>query len=198
MIFLLMILGSLLVGISVIHEILTTHSRGEYLRLENEFIKIDLPKNWFVYSWNSENSTGDIYSVFLIPPNMLSAILLKIHDEKITQSFMKEHDLTDASSIVNFETERMYGWVQTKNENASIISRETGKLMLSGNQASYSKILIKDGIESNGVYHNMSFLMISYIKDQKLIEIAFWGKNEDCEKLSNTFEAILNSTEIRM
>ena len=129
MIFLLMILGSLLVGFLVIYEIVATHSRGEYLRLENRFIKIDLPRNWFVYSWKTENSTGDIYNVFLTPPDLLSAIIFKIHDEKATQNFMKEYNLTDALSVATFEIERVYNWTQSKNENASIIFKETGEII---------------------------------------------------------------------
>ena len=57
---------------------------------------------------------------------------------------------------------------------------------------------MKDGIEADGKFYDMSFLMMSYIQNQKLVEIAFWGKKEDCEKMSNLFETILNSTEIRM
>ncbi|RJS86713.1 hypothetical protein CW704_04900 [Candidatus Bathyarchaeota archaeon] len=198
MIFLLMILGSLLVGFLVIYEIVATHSRGEYLRLENRFIKIDLPRNWFVYSWKTENSTGDIYNVFLTPPNLLSAIIFKIHDEKATQNFMKEYNLTDALSVATFEIERVYNWTQSKNENASIIFEETGEIELFKKQAGYSKIIVKDGIETDGKFYDMSFLMMSYIQNQKLVEIAFWGKKEDCEKMSDLFETILNSTEIRM
>jgi len=198
MIFLLMVLGSLLVGFLVIYEIVATHSRGEYLRLENEFVRIDFPKNWLAYSWNSKNSTGNIYTVFLASSQLISAIILRIHDEKATQYFMEENNLKDALSIANFETERIYNWTQIKNENASVILRETGGVTVSGNQASYSKIVVKDGIEFNGVFHNMSFLMISYIEDQKLIEIAFWGKKEDCEKISDLFQTIINSTEIRV
>ncbi|HIE14281.1 TPA: hypothetical protein EYP70_03310 [Candidatus Bathyarchaeota archaeon] len=199
MIFLLMVLGSLLVGFLVIYEIVATHSRGEYLHFENKFVKIDLPRNWFVYSWRSKNMTGNIYNLFLIaPPDLLSAIILKIHDENVTQNFMKKYNLTDALSIATFETQRIYNWTQSKNENASITFRETGEVELLKNQAGYSRVIIKDGIESDGKFYNMSFLMISYIQDQKLVEVAFWGKKEDCEKLSNLFETILNSTEIKM
>jgi len=197
-IFLLMILGSLLIGFSLIYVIVATHSRGEYLRLENEFIRIDLPKNWLIYSWNSKNSTGDIYTIFLASPELISAIVFRIHDERATRYFMEEHDLKDALSVATFETGRIYNWTRIKNENASLIFRETGEIVVSGNQASYSKIIIKDAIESNGVYSNMSFLMITYIKNQRLVEIAFWGEKEDCEKTLDLFKAILNSTEIKV
>jgi len=198
LIFLLILIGSLLVGFSVIYEIVATHSRGEYLRFENEFIKIDLPRNWFVISWNDENSTGDIYSIFLASPDLVSAIIIRIYDEEATRNFMEEYNLTDALSIVAFESERIYNWTQSRSENASIIFNETGETMVLGNPASYSKIIIKDGIESNGAFQDMSFMMISYIKNQKLIEISLWGENEDCKKIYDLFEAVLNSTEIKV
>jgi len=194
----LMVLGSLLIGFSVIYEILATHGRGEYLHLENEFVKIKFPRNWFAYSWDNKNSTGEVYSVYLAPPKLMALIIFRIYDKNATQNFMEKHDLPDALSIVTFETERMYNWVCSKNENASLIVRETGEVVVLGNQANYSKVIIKDGIKSNGAFHNLSFLMISYIEDQKLIEIAFWGAKEDVEKTSDVFKAILNSTEIKV
>lgn len=198
-IFLLLVLGSLAVGFATIYEIVATNSRGEYLHFENEIIKMNFPKNWVGISWEEKNLTsGTKYGIFLAPPQMISTVLFRIHSEQATRYFMKEHNLTDASSVVSFEINRMYNYSLTKNENASIISRESGEVIVSGNKANYSKIIIKDGIIYNGVYYNMTFLIISYIENQKLVQIAFLGKKEDCEKSSDLFKAILNSTEIRV
>jgi len=197
-IFLIMILGSLLLGFSVIYWIIATHSVGENLRLENEFIKIDFPRSWIAYSWDIKNTSGNIYSVFLSPPQLMSAILFRIHDEIATQNFIKKNNLTDALSIAIFEAKRIYNWTQSKNENSSLIFKEIGGMIVLGNQANYSRVIIKDAIETNGAFYNMSFLMISYIRNQKLVEIAFWGEKGDCDKISNVFEAILNSTEIKV
>jgi len=194
-----MVLGSLLIGYIIIYMTFAAHSNGEYLHLDNEFVKVDFPRNWFAYSWKTENSTsGSVYGIVFASPQSLSAILFKIHDKQATQYYMKKFNLTDASSIVTFETERMCNWTVTKNENASVILREKGEVEVSGNQASYSKVIIKNGIESNGAYYNMSFLMMSYIKDQRLVQIVIWGKKEDCEQLSDLFEMVLNSTDIKV
>ena len=199
LIFLFIILGSVLLGFLVIYSIAATHSRGEYLRLENDFVRIDFPKNWFASSWSNKTSIGDAYNVFLASPTLISAIIFTIRDENATESFMREHNLTDAFSIATFETEKTYNWIKKeKNENASIIFRETGSIAVLGNQANYSKIIIKDGLLSDGEYYNMSLLIMSYVKDGKLVEIVFWGRKEDCEKTSGLFEAVLNSTEIKV
>jgi len=199
MIFISILVGSLLLGCMEIYITVTTHSRGEYLRLENELIKVDFPRNWFAYSWNTENVTsGRIYSLVFSPPQSYSAIIFRIHDEQATQYYMKEFHLTNASSIVTFETERVRNWTLTKNENATVILKEKGGVIVSGNQADYSKIVIKDGIEYNGAFYNMSFMIISYLKNEKLIQIIFWGRGEDYDKSLITFNAVLNSTDIKV
>jgi len=199
MIFLSIIIGSLLLGCVEIYITVAAHSKGEYLRLENEFIKVDFPRNWFAYSWNVENVTsGKIYGLVFSPPQLFSAIIFRIHDEQATQYYMKKFNLVDASSIVTFETERMRNWTLAKNENATVILKEKGEVIVSGSQAAYSKIVMENGIESNGAFYNMSFLIISYLKDQKLVQIIFWGKEEDYEKSLIFFKTVLNSTDIKV
>jgi len=197
-IFLIIISGSLILGFSIIYDIIATHSVGEKLRLDNEFIRIDFPKNWAAYSWNEKNAGGNVYNVFLYPKNFSFIIFFKIYDEDATQHFMEKNNLKDALAVVNFETRRMYNEIRKKNENSSLLFKETGGIKIWEVQANYSKIIIKDAIEYEGTFHNMTYLAISYIKNHRLVEIFFWRRREDYGKLSVPFEKILNSTRIKV
>ena len=197
-IFLSIILGSLLLGCIEIYITAAAHSRGEYLHLENEYLVVDFPKNWFAYSWKIDNSTsGGLYSLVFSPPELFFLIIFRILDERATQYYMKTFNLTDTSSIVTFETQRVCNWTLTENENATVLLKEKGELVVSGNQALYSKIVIKDGIESDGTFYNLSFTIVSYLENQRLVQIIFWGKKEDCESSLSLFQMILNSTYIK-
>jgi len=197
-IFLVAFFGSLILGFSIIYNIVATHSVGENLRLDNEFIKIDFPKNWIAYSWSERNASGNVYSVFLYSKNLSSIILFRIYDENATQHFMEKNNLKDALAVVNFETRRMYNEIRKKNENSSLIFEEAGGIKIWEVQANYSKIIIKNAVKSEGTFHDMFCLVISYIKNHRLVEIFFWREREDYEKLSVLFEKILNSTRIKV
>ena len=197
-IFLAAFLGSLILGFSIIYDIVVTHSVGENLRLENKFIKIDFPRNWEAYSWNRRSCGGNIYSVFLYSPDHTSIILFRIYDENATQNFMEKNNLKDILAVINFEAEIIYSNIRKKNKNSSLIFEEVGKINIGRVPADYSKIILKNAVKFEETFHDMFCLIISYIKNQKLVEIFFWRGEENYEKLSTIFEEILNSTEIKV
>ena len=197
-IFLVTIFGSLILGFSIIYNLVVTHSIGEKLRFENEFIKIDFPRNWCAYSWSERNITGSVHGVFLYSQKPSSIIIFKIHDENVTRHFMKRNNLKNVSAVINFELRRIYSDIRKRNENSSLIFEETGGISIREVQANYSKIIIKNAFESEGTFHDMFCLMISYIRNHSLVEITLWGVRENYEELRILFEETLNSTKIKV
>ena len=201
LIFLSLILISLILGSCIIYSTVSAHRKGDYLHLESDVLEVDFPANWFAFSWETVNETtnGKIFSFLIFASNMFSAISIQVFDENATRQYMMENNLSDVSSASFKETQRLFKWISRKNENASIISSENGTLIagVSKSFASFTRILIKDGFEDRGSFYNVSCTVISYMEGKNLVRIAFWGKDEDCDKASGILERILNTTLVK-
>jgi len=201
-IFIILVLGSCLAGYVIIYSTLALHqstNREGYLRLETECLKTEFPRNWFAMKWAEKNETvGNVYITMLASTRSSVAVLFRILDETAMQAFMSKNNLKDISSITVFEAHRMYEWSrENNNNNATLFLNESGTITISGNKAYYTKIIILDGGKKDGTLYNLTSMFISYVTQQKLAQITFWGEEEDWNKSQETFEIILNSTKIR-
>jgi hypothetical protein len=185
----------------MIYSTVAANRRGDYLRLENEVLAVDFPVNWFTFLWETMNETmnGKIYSLIMFAPDKFSAVSIRIFDEAATKQFFIENNFSDLTTVTFRETQRFFRWVSERSENASVISVENGTLYVGASRdlASYTSILIKDGYESDGVFYNMSCTVISYLRRDNFVQIAFWGKQEDYEEASKIFENVLNNTLVK-
>jgi len=192
----------LALGFGIIYSTVEANRRGDYLRLENEVLRVDLPISWFTILWEDINETTNerIYYVITFPHDRFSVISIQVFDEKATKQFLNEDDRIDLPSISFLQTQRFfYEWASKKGENASIISVENGTLYVeaSGEKASYTRIHIKDGYKADGSLYNVTVLVVSYMRNNNLVQISFWGKQEDYEKNLEVFEWVLNNTLVK-
>jgi len=201
LIFLSLVSLSIILGFSIIYSTIAANRNGDYLHLKKEVLEIDLPLNWFAYSWEIANETtkGRIFGLIMFGYDVVSAISIQIFDRSATRQFLLESNLSDLSLASFWETRRFYEWTSQNNENASIISEENGTLSVgvSRDPAKYARILIKDGLEIKDSFYNVSCTVISYMKGDNFVRIVFWGRKEDCERISYIFEKILSTMVVK-
>ncbi len=202
LIFLLMVCISLILGFSIIHFTVATNRRGDYLSLNNDVLSVNFPINWFALTWESSNRSlgGKVFSLIILPPDKFSAISIQVYDKVATERLFIEGKLSDPAAIAYRDIQRFFDWILKKNENASIISIVNGTAYAgaSGNIARYSKILIRNGFKSSdGKYYNISCMVLSFMNEDNLVRIAFWGKQEDYEETSEVFQRILSDLMVK-
>ena len=197
LIFLLIVCISLILGFSIIYFTVATNRRGDYLSLNNDVLSVNFPINWFALTWESSNRSlgGKVFSLIIFPPDKFSAISIQVYDKVATERFFIEEKLSDPAAIAYQDAQRFFDWILEKNENASVISIVNGTAYAgaSRNIARYSKIIIRNGFKSSdGKYYNMSCMVLSFINEDNLVRIAFWGKQEDYEDTFEVFQRILS------
>jgi len=198
-IFIALLIGCVLTSFGVLQYTLSTHVKGDYILLENNCLTLEFPKDWFAFSWIDRNvEAGKIYGVLFASPRLFSAMTFRIYDQAVTQRYMQENNLTDVPSIVLFETLKMYNESLKNNENATLVFLENGTITVSGHTALYSSFLIRDGFKQDEEWYNLTCTFISYMSDQKLVQIAFWGKEDDWRQTRDIFDAVLNSTKVKI
>ena len=202
LIFLLLICISLIIGFSIIHFTVAANRRGDYLSLNNDVLSVDFPVNWCALTWESSNRSfgGKVFSLIIFPPDKFSAISIQVYDREATERFFIEGNLSDPAAASYRDVKRFFDWILEKNENASVISIVNGTAYAgaSRNIARYSKIIIRNGFKSSdGKYYNMSCIVLSFINEDNLVRIAFWGKQEDYEETSEVFQRILSDLVVK-
>jgi len=197
-----MICISLIIGFGIIHYTVATNRRGDYLSLNNDILSVNFPVNWFALTWESSNKSfgGKVFSLIIFPPDKFSAISIQVYDRAATERFLIEENLSDPASIAYRDVRRFFDWILEKNENASVISIVNGTAYAgaSRNIARYSKILIRNGFKSSdGKYYNMSCRVLSFMKGDNLVRVAFWGEQSDYEETSEVFQRILSDLVVK-
>lgn len=201
-IFIALVLGSCLVTGGVIQLTLSSHLNGDYILLENEYMKIKFPKNWYAASWKDINVTvGNKYGIMVAPTDLFATVVFRLYDEQAAQNFMKENNLTDTFSAVIFKANQLYNWSLQSNGNATLFFVENGTKTVSGYRADYVKVFIKGGYvetadDGTTTTHNVTGIFLSCMNRQSLLEILFWGIEDDWGRTYGTFEVMLNSIKI--
>ena len=200
-----MICISLILGFGIIYFTVATNRRGDYLSLNNDVLSVNIPINWFALTWESSNSSlgGKVFSLIILPPDKSSlpmAISIQIYDKAATERFFIEGNLSDPAAIAYRDIQLFFDWILEKNANASVISIVNGTTYAgaSRNTVRYSKILIRNGFKSSdGKYYNISCIVLSFMNEDNLVRIAFWGKQEDYEETSEVFQRILSDLVVK-
>ena len=196
-IFLVSVLVSCLVGYAIIYSTLAAHLHGDNIRLENEYLEIEFPRNWLGVTWELGNDTsGKGFNAYFAPTDVVALTLVRAYDDKATQIYMNEGNLADTFSIVIFEANRLYNWSLDTNENATMSFIENGTMFVSNCRADFTRFIIQDGLEQDNALYNLTCVFLSCIEQQRLFQVAFWGEEEDWTQTYGTFEVILDSIKI--
>ena len=193
-----LILGSCLASYGVIYFALTTHQsvdREGYLRLETDYAVIEFPKEWIAANVAHENETGSIHGVQV--SSSYASIYLGIHNEKYTDFLMRKFDLTDAFSMIIHTVNDTYGAVLKENENATLHFVENKTVRVLDLTADYTRAIIEDVPDDDGVLRNVTFIMMAGIDQRKLTYVGFYAFEGNWEEAYETFQVILSSIEIR-
>ena len=84
-------------------------------------------------------------------------------------------------------------------QHLSTNSIENGTIDIIGYpRADFTKFIIEEAFLENEVFHNLESMFISYIKDQKLVQLLFWAKEEDYIDTYDMFEIIFNSAQVKI
>ena len=197
-IFLVMVLASCLAGYGIVYFALTTHqsaNREGYLRLETGYLVIEFPKEWMAAEVSYENESGSIHGVQVV--SSFASIYLGMHDEKYTQFLMGEFDLTDAFSTMIYMVNDTYGSILERNENATLHFVENKTVRVLDLQADYTRVLIRDVPDNDGVLQNVTLILMAAFEQRKLTYIGFYALEENWEEAYGNFQIILDSIEIR-
>jgi hypothetical protein len=200
-IFILSILASYIVSYTIFYSALSSHAspiRDNYLQIKNNYLEIDFPK--FLYAVENETGnvgSGNIYTLTFYTVDSHAIMVFRFYDEKATQSFMSENNLSDAFSIVVSQVKKIYDWTRENNVNASLFFVENGTRKVSSLDTNYSIIIVEDGFkDENGALSNIAGIFISGISQQRIFVIMFYGQEDDWKQssLQEIFQNILNST----
>jgi len=195
---LILILTSVLVSLGILYYTQATHLEGDLLRFENQFVEMKLPKNWYgtPMEYNFESS-GKTFSAIIFDPSKIVYIGLSIFDETSTETFLNNCKLTDARSVINYEVNMTYYEIRKNSENATLVFIENGTKMVSGYEAEYSVYKILDGYVENDVPKNISYMMLSYFHNQKLVQIAYWGSEEYFDSSLQEIEIFISNLRVK-
>jgi len=195
---LILILASVLVSLGILYYTQATHLEGDLLRFENQFVEMKLPKNWYgtPMEYNFESS-GKTFSAIIFDPSKIVYIGLSIFDETSTETFLNNCKLTDARSVINYEVNMTYYEIRKNSENATLVFIENGTKMVSGYEAEYSVYKILDGYVENDVPKNISYMMLSYFHNQKLVQIAYWGSEEYFDSSLQEIEIFISNLRVK-
>ncbi|MEM5872052.1 MAG: hypothetical protein QW051_04220 [Candidatus Aenigmatarchaeota archaeon] len=195
---LILIFGSILVSIGILYYTHVTHLEGDLLRFENQFVEMKLPRNWYgtPMEYNFQSS-GKTFSAIIFDPSKIIYIGISVFDETSTETFLNNCRLTDARSVINYEVNMTYYEIRKNRENATLIFIENGTRTVSGFEAEYSVYKILDGYVENDVSKNISYMMLSYFHNQKLVQIAYWGSEEYFDSSLQEIETFISNLRVK-
>jgi hypothetical protein len=193
-ILLVLLLGSVLAGFGISYYTVTSHLRGDLLCFENQYVEFGFPKNWYGGSAELINSTsGNMYTALFIAPNVYLDIGLRIYDKDATRTFIKNFNLTDSHSVITYYANNSYHYFLQTSSNATLILNCSSTIQVSSHEADYSIYLIKNGYidPTDNVTKSISIMIISYFDNQRLVQIIYWGNQNDFENSLQTFETTI-------
>ncbi|RJS75390.1 hypothetical protein CW712_04685 [Candidatus Bathyarchaeota archaeon] len=197
--FIALLIGCTLTSFGILQYTLSAHIKGDYILLENDYLALEFPKDWLAFSWIDHNlAAGKSYSALFASPHIFSVMMFRVYDQAATQSYMQKNNLTDTLSVVIFEASRIYNWSLENNKNATLVFLENGTITVSDHTALYSSFLIRDGFKQDGKLYNLTCMFISYVSNQKLVQVVFWGKEDDCRQTRDIFNTVLSSTKVKI
>jgi len=195
---LILIFGSLLASMGILYYVQTSHIRGDLLWFENQYVEFGFPKNWYGTPFEySIQSSGKTFSAVFTDPEKVIYIGLSVFDETATQTFLSNSNLTDARSVINYEANMTYNEILESSSNATLVFLENGTKTVSSHVSDYSIYKIMNGYTENNVTKNISYMMVSYFNNQRLVQIAYWGSEEDFNSTLQVFEVFLNNLEVK-
>jgi hypothetical protein len=207
LIFLLILIGSLIGGSAVIQLTLSSHQKGNYLLYDDNFVTFEFPMDWLGFSWEEQDiTTGNVYSALVSPPLLYSILIIRIFDEQAKQILFDEKNLTDENSLNLFEASLLLEFAHSlteNSENATLSLIKQGRTEVSNYNAYYANILISDVVDFNSdtgeeITYNLKATFVSYIKSQNVIEVIFYGEEEDYNDMYSIFERIVDSIEVKV
>ena len=200
-IFILILLSFLIAGSIIIHITLTSNLvNGGWLHIKTNFYELNFPKDWRVDRGEIRGENKSISIFNLVSADLRTILHLRFYDENATRDFMQENNLTNASQVLALESQQLYNWSLTQNENATFSIEEEGLMDLQGYKAHYMLIKINNGYKEDNTFYNITCLIISSFinseNGEKLFEIIFYGERSSWEKNHQYFEEIMDSMRI--
>jgi hypothetical protein len=197
-IFLVLVVGSISAGFGVANYTLTSHSKDDQLWFENQYVEAEFPRNWFGTPMEYINSTsGNVFSAIFIAPDVFLYMGFTIYDEKATQTFIQTYNLTDARSIINLLANETYYQILETNSNATLSFIENGTRSISSYEADYSIYRFVNGYTEDNVSKNISYLMISYFDNNRLVQMAYWGNEDEFSNSRQMFETFISQIKVK-
>jgi len=195
---LILVFGSVLTSVGILYYVQAPHLRGGLLLFENQYVELEFPKNWYGVPYEtSVPSSGKNFSVLLTDPAKIIYIGLMIYDETSTQTFLNNLHLTDARSVINFMANVSYYGIMESSSNATLVFIENSTKTVSGHTADCSIFKILNGYTENNVAKNISYMMLSYFDNQRLVQIAYWGGEEDFESSFQVMETFITNLMVK-
>ncbi|MCX8170676.1 MAG: hypothetical protein N3E47_01710 [Candidatus Bathyarchaeota archaeon] len=201
-IFILAVLAFVIAGSILFHLTLMSNLvDANWLSLRAEFLKLNFPKSWHA----EKGYNGTVYVINLFSDDYKTILHFEFYSEAATRSFMESNNLTQVSSIPEFDAEKIYNWTLRQNNNATChiieVNSDLSNFIESwANARGYEVhrifIKIENAYKVNNVPYNTTGLFLSSIVDRKLIKIIFYGEENSWSENQEDFKKILDSTEI--
>jgi hypothetical protein len=86
LIFIILLLATTFSSLAIIQFTFSSHLSGENLHLENQYLEMNFPTNWYALSGEYTNETiGNVYNALFASPNHYAFIALRVYNGKATQ-----------------------------------------------------------------------------------------------------------------
>lgn len=193
-----LILGSVAGSYGILYYTFMSHQRGDQLWFENQYVEAEFPQNWLGASIEYENSTsGNIFRAIFLNPYVFLYMGFTIYDEKATQTFVQTYNLTDAHSTISFLVNETYNEILQTSSNATLNFIKNDTRSISNHEADYSIYKFINGYTEDNVSKNISYLMISYFDNNRLVQIACWGNDEEFDNSQQMFETFISLIKVK-
>jgi hypothetical protein len=191
-------LGSLLASYSIIYYTFASHQRDDSLWFENQYVELEFPENWIAAPLEYINSTsGNSFSAVFFAADTFLAMGITVYDRTATQTFLNKYNFTNTRSILMSEANKTYTDILQSSANATLEILENGTRLISNHEANYAIYLIRNGYVENNVTKNISYMSIFYIDNQQLIQLAYWGNEDEFGRQNQIFETFLAQLRVK-
>lgn len=195
---LILVCSSVLVSFGILYYTQITHLEGDLLYFENRYVEIKFPRNWYGASMEyNVSSSGKIFSAIFFDPPKVIYVGLSIFDEQSTRTFFNSCRLTDIHSVMNYQINMTYHEFLRDSNNATLAFIENGTRIVSNLEAEYSIFKILNAYIENGISKNVSYAMLIYLHNQRLVQIAYWGSEETFDSSINEIETFISNLKVR-